>query len=94
MFGDHLDAGKSSFYRSSSDIPMIVKALMVLHRRWWQTQPGQVSDALVGLTDILPTLVAATGTPVPDDIDGHDLGPIIRGEQETAMPVFKLLWRH
>jgi len=83
MFGDHQDAGKSSFYRSASDIPFLIKPPAS-----WMSEPGTVSSALVGLTDILPTLVAAAGGEIPMDIDGKDLGGLVRGSQQQVRSDF------
>jgi arylsulfatase A len=51
---------------------------------WW---PGKIpggteSDAVCGMMDVLPTLAALAGAPLPGDrkIDGMDLGPLLRGE--------------
>jgi arylsulfatase A-like enzyme len=48
-------------------------------------QPAE-SDALVSLVDIVPTLLGLTGEPEPDParFDGHDLGPLLRGERDAV----------
>jgi arylsulfatase A len=51
-------------------------------------RPGQVSDALVDFTDVLPTLTEAAGAVTPGDIDGVSLMPVFQGraterEKET-----------
>ena len=83
MFGDHRDAGKSSFYRSASDIPMMIRA-----PRSWQSPAGQERSELVGLTDLLPTLVRAADGRIPDDVYGQDLCPLVRGDESTLRSVF------
>ncbi len=35
------------------------------------------TDALASLVDVLPTLLTLAGRPVPDDLRGHDLTPIL-----------------
>ncbi len=43
------------------------------------------SDALVSLVDIVPTLLGLAGAPTaPGRFDGHDLGPLLRGEQQSV----------
>ncbi len=83
MLGDHGDAAKSSFYRSSSDIPMILRP-----PKRWNAPVGQVNEALTGLTDILPTLARAAGAELPEDLTGLDLGPSARGEEAAGREAF------
>ncbi|HXD58367.1 MAG TPA: sulfatase/phosphatase domain-containing protein, partial [Thermoleophilaceae bacterium] len=43
------------------------------------------SDALVSLVDVVPTMLAQAGTELPPArFHGHDLGPLLRGEQESV----------
>ena len=59
MLGDHGLSQKSCPYEPSVRIPMIL--------RWpGRTEPGRVCDDLVGLTDILPTLIKELDLPYPD----------------------------
>jgi len=44
---------------------------------------GQVSDALVDFSDLLPTLVELGGGTVPEGIDGASLAPLFRGEKRS-----------
>jgi arylsulfatase A-like enzyme len=37
------------------------------------------SDALVELTDIMPTLMECIGLPIPDDVQGRSLLPLLTG---------------
>jgi uncharacterized sulfatase len=52
--------------------------------RWPQKiKPGQVSDALVEYSDLLPTFIdIAGGTPV-GNLDGSSILPVLTGEQKT-----------
>ncbi|XCB29869.1 DUF4976 domain-containing protein [Arcanobacterium hippocoleae] len=42
-----------------------------------------VSDAVVELRDVMPTVLDIAGVPIPDSVDGKSVLPLIRGE-ETA----------
>lgn len=72
--GDHWAFGKRGFHDAAARIPLVL------------SQPGSVpcgrtTDALVGLTDVAPTCLAAAGlrdTAVA--ADGTDLAPLARGE--------------
>ena len=56
-------------------IPMIVRAKGLT--------PGRRSE-LVHHVDIMPTLLDLAGLPVPEDVRGQSLGPVIRGEVKLA----------
>lgn len=45
---------------------------------------GQVQDALVSQLDLFPTLCALAHIETPDWCQGHDLGPLVRGEVESV----------
>ncbi|MFZ5670030.1 MAG: arylsulfatase [Pseudomonadota bacterium] len=75
--------------------------------RWpGHVEPGRVSDEIVHLVDIMPTLAAATGSTMPTDriIDGVDLVDFLEGRRpgsgREGFPVFNadrlqaLKWRH
>ena len=48
--------------------------------RWpGHVAPGSRSDALVEYIDIVPTLLAAAGLPVPADLDGRSFLPVLTG---------------
>lgn len=77
FMADHnIEPGKATCYEKGTNVPMIV--------RWPGKQQGIVNqNALVQNTDILPTLIAATGTTdLPQPLDGYSLLPILN--RETA----------
>lgn len=43
-------------------------------------RPGQVADAMVSNVDFAPTMLEAAGLPVPADMQGRSMLPILRGE--------------
>jgi arylsulfatase A-like enzyme len=74
--GDHgLVAKGCRFYEGLVRVPLIFS---------WpgRFQKGLKSDALVELTDIVPTLLEASGLPVPERMHGRSLGPILEGRSD------------
>ena len=63
-------------YEESIRVPLVVSNPVLF------PEPRE-SDALVSLVDLVPTLLGLAGAaPDPERFDGHDLGPLLRGEQE------------
>jgi len=79
MLGDHgLRLKGCRFYEGAVRVPLIVS---------W---PGCIrqdvrSRALVELVDLVPTLLEATGQPIPDDVQGRSLLPILSGEHDPGV---------
>ena len=73
MLGDHgLLLKGCRFYEGLVHVPLIL--------RWpGQIAAGVTTDALVELTDLAPTLLAAAGLPVPEHMAGRSLLPLLRG---------------
>ncbi len=63
------------FYEGLVRVPLIF---------YWpaRLQSGLVSDALVELTDIAPTLLDISGLPVPERMQGRSLMPVLTGESD------------
>ena len=62
--------------------------------RWPEQVPaGKVSDEFLTALEIVPTLLAATGTEVPEglDLDGFDMLPVLRGE--IPSPRTEMYWQ-
>jgi arylsulfatase A-like enzyme len=76
-----LRGGKFSSYEGGDREPCIM---------WWpETIPaGTTCAELVSAMDVLPTVAAIAGAELPADriIDGHDIGPLIRGEPGSKSP--------
>ncbi len=75
MLGDHYMWRKSYAYEGSARIQFIARPPANFHGA-----RGQVLDQPVGLPDVLPTLAAAAGLPVPPGIDGRSVLPLLHGE--------------
>jgi len=55
--------------------------------RWpGRISAAQVSDSMVSAVDLLPTIAAAVGAPLPADrkLDGYDLMPMLTGERKAS----------
>lgn len=70
LLGDHGHWGKRSFYEGSAKVPLLVS---------WPGHfaEGHTCNRLVGLTDILPTLVELVGGEIPDIVSGRSLIPLL-----------------
>lgn len=76
MLGDHgLRLKGCRFYEGAVHVPLIMS---------WpgRFQRGLLSDALVELTDIVPTLQAILGSPIASDVRGRSLEPILTGRSD------------
>jgi arylsulfatase len=76
MLGDHALLWKGCrFYEGAVHVPLIIS---------WpaQAQSGLVSDALVELTDLVPTLLDALDLPISAHVQGRSLLPILKGEAD------------
>ncbi len=80
-----LRGGKSTLWEGGVRVPFIA--------RWPGKIPaGVVTDEFITSLDILPTILAATGTAAPKNItlDGYDMLPTLRGE--TPSPRTEMFW--
>jgi len=67
-------------YDEGLRVPMLV--------RWpGKVKPGGVTDAMVGLIDLLPTFVEAAGGKAPADIDGRSFLKVLEGGTDTHRDV-------
>ncbi len=75
MLGDHYYFRKCEPYEGSSRIPFLISASEELG-----IESGMRNDAPVCLEDIMPTVLAAAGVNVPEQLDGRSLMPVLRGD--------------
>jgi arylsulfatase A-like enzyme len=74
FLGDHGLYDKRFMYEPSIRMPFIV--------RWpGVTRPGSVEDALVINTDFAGTFMGMAGLPVPADMQGRSLAPLLKGDR-------------
>ncbi|MFW6261665.1 MAG: sulfatase, partial [Spirochaetota bacterium] len=74
MLGDHGMYTKSVAYEGATHIPLVVAGPGL--------QRGAVSDALVGLIDLNPTLCELAGLDAQPGIDAQSFAPLLRGETQ------------
>jgi choline-sulfatase len=80
--GEHGEDTHGLFlYDSTLHVPLIMKAPAAAHR-------GTVIDAQVRTTDILPTILAATGVAAPAELNGESLFPLIDEKSSTNRALF------
>ncbi|WP_319517828.1 sulfatase [uncultured Martelella sp.] len=72
MFGAHGRRAKLIFYEEAVNVPFFI--------RWPKNIPAAgFSNAAIGSVDVLPTLGGLMGFDVPDDVEGNDLSPQVKG---------------
>ncbi|HOW70932.1 MAG TPA: sulfatase [Phycisphaerae bacterium] len=72
MMGAQGRRAKNIFYEEAIRVPFLV--------RWpGKTPAGQSSDACLNTPDIMPTLLAMAGLPIPAKVEGTDLSPCAFG---------------
>lgn len=81
-----LRGSKSTMWEGGLRVPFLMK---------WpgKIPPGTVTDEFLTSLEVLPTLLAATGTPAPEGLklDGFDLLPVLRGEMPS--PRSEMFWQ-
>jgi arylsulfatase A-like enzyme len=74
FLGDHGLYDKRFMYEASVRMPFLV--------RWpGVTKPGSMQDALAINPDFAPTFMEIAGLPVPSDMQGRSLVPLLRGKR-------------
>ena len=85
--GEHGEETHGLFlYDATLHIPLILKMPLKLKPKpAGGAQPGAVIDAQVRTTDILPTILSATGIAAPVGLNGESLLPLISGAENGSM---------
>ncbi len=75
--GEHRMIRKSkSAYDCLTHVPYIVRGPGV--------RPGTRPDVFVSHEDTMPTILRAAGIDIPEEVQGHDLGGVLRGDAEEG----------
>jgi len=84
--GEHGEETHGLFlYDSTLHIPLILKMPLAAHR-------GSVIDAEVRTTDILPTILSATGISAPSELNGESLLPVVEQKTNAQAPSNRTLF--
>jgi len=84
--GSHGLLGKQNLYEHSMKVPLIICGPGI--------PKGKVSDALVYLFDIYPTLAEVCSLPSPAGIDGKNLLPVISGQSDEVRSSLFTVYRN
>lgn len=79
MLGDHNMYRKTYPYEASARVPFFVRPAKTM-----ECPSDVVSQAPVGLQDVLPTVFDAAGVDIPESVTGRSLLPFMRGESDVA----------
>ncbi|HBF37568.1 MAG TPA: hypothetical protein DDW50_09635 [Firmicutes bacterium] len=79
--GDHGLWAKRNFMKGACNVPLIITPpprgdLDQLMAPGWM--PGRTNDTVVGLQDIMPTILDIAGVTIPQRIDGRSLLPLVK----------------
>ena len=78
LLGDHGLWMKGPFhYEQLVRVPTLIRFPAAI-------PPGQRAQALFSHVDIVPTILAAAGLPIPSDTDGVDAMPMLSGKQDNV----------
>ena len=78
LLGDHGLFQKSAMYEGALRVPLVVADSRMAR--------GTVSDALVSLVDLYPTILDLAGIAVDHELDGRSLVPVLTGERRDHAP--------
>jgi len=83
--GDHYMFRKCRPYEGSCHIPLIISG----PKSWIGGKEGQVCHNVVELRDLMPTFLDLAHAPVPEEVDGKSLLPMVKKTEERIRP-----WLH
>ncbi len=74
MAGDHGMLEKRTMYEEAVRVPLFI------HIPWMSNEPRRIEGS-VSLVDLVPTLLDLVGDPVPAQIEGSSLVPVLQGDK-------------
>jgi arylsulfatase A-like enzyme len=80
----HLKGGKYTLFEGGVRVPMIISWPL-------KYQTEQVTDNIVSIFDVFPTILGLSGIPIPGHLDGIDLNPLLTGKN-TSLQHQRLFW--
>ncbi|MFC2029901.1 sulfatase [Chloroflexota bacterium] len=81
-FADHGQFGHGhTVYQELDWVPLILTGPVV-------STPGRVVQEPVPMLDLMPTLLDVAGAPVPDEVRGESLLPVLQGEAPARRPIY------
>lgn len=83
-FGAHGRRAKNIFYEEAVRVPFLLR--LPGGRR-----AGDTCDACLNTVDLMPSLLGLLHLPIPKDVQGMDLSPLMRGESGAKEPPFAFL---
>jgi arylsulfatase A-like enzyme len=84
--GSHGLMGKQSLYEDCMKVPLVIAGPGIPNEK--------ISDALVYLFDLFPTLCSLSKVSVPEGIDGNDVAPVISGTNEGVRESLYTVYRN
>ena len=70
--------GKSNLYDLGTNVPFVVRWPAVVKK-------GRTTSDFISLQDVAPTLLEAAGVPVPSDMTGRSLLPLLQSDQSERI---------
>jgi len=83
MLGDHNLWRKTYAYEPSARVPFIVKPAASM-----QADHNVEIPQTVGWEDVMPTFLETAGVPIPDEVEGRSVLPLLRGETDPWRPFY------
>jgi arylsulfatase A-like enzyme len=75
FWGEHRLTGKNRVYEEASHGPFAIRYTPLIAAR-------QTENRLIGVIDLAPTIYELANIPIPPDVDGHSLLPLMRGTNQ------------
>ena len=83
-FYEHKGFLHDSVYQEVLHVPLIIRFPDGGPAKW----SGRRTSEVVRLVDVMPTILEYVGLPIPENLQGRSLLPLLRGEKRAPRPVF------